>query len=757
MIFPDLIARRAELTPDKVAITELHTGTSLTYRALETLSARMAGAMLAQGVGAGDRVAVICRNRADFFALLFACARIEAILVPLNWRSPAAELGPVMALAAPRLLLAGAEDRACAGQLAQEAGIALVEMDAAPHWAADAAPCPPRHGWREDQVWYLLFTSGTTGLPKAVIQTVGMGHVNAVNVGHAVQLTGADTTLNFLPLFHTAGINLHTMPALLAGAEVLLLPGFEAELVMPLLVEGRVSAFFAVPAVYQALSLHPDFASADLSRVRHWGCGGAPLPDTLVEAFAARGALVANGMGMTETGPTVFLADPATARSKIGSVGKPQLLSRVRIVRPDGSEAGIGEPGELWITGPGITPGYWNNPQATAAAITPDGWLRSGDLATRDSDGCYAIVGRLKEMFISGAENVYPAEVENVLASHPAVLEAAVRGVPDERWGEVGWAFLLARPEHVLPGAAELTAWCRERLAAYKVPRRFIAVDEFPRTAAGKIQKHLIPLPSPDTPSGTQAVLLPQQGQFDRFAALSGDHNPIHVSADFAARSGFGRTVAHGAMLTGWLLGALGPRAVEATVTAVRFPAPAYAGEALRLDQSAGQTPAQTAAQTAGQTALVRAGTGEPVCVLEDPPAEAPGGLPDSLAPALPLAPGMTVTRSLQIDAAAAGQLAEVMPVAVDGVLARRMLILGGWSALLGVDLPGLGTNYLKQQSWWLAPVPDGPVQLSVQITGLRPDRKLVDLLTLAHGADGRLLARGRALVSARDVAGAWD
>lgn len=757
MIFPDLIARRAELTPDKVAITELHTGTSLTYRALEALSARMAGAMLARGVGVGDRVAVICRNRADFFALLFACARIEAILVPLNWRSPAAELGPVMALAAPRLLLTGAEDLRCAQELAQDAGIALVEMDAAPHWAEGATPCPPRHAWRADQIWYLLFTSGTTGLPKAVIQTVGMGHVNAVNVGQAVQLTGSDTTLNFLPLFHTAGINLHTMPALLAGAEVLLLPGFEADRVMPLLIEGRISAFFAVPAVYQALSLHPDFAGADLSLVRHWGCGGAPLPDTLVEAFAARGALVANGMGMTETGPTVFLADPATARSKIGSVGKPQLLSRVKIVRPDGSEADTGEPGELWITGPGITPGYWNNPQATAAAITPDGWLRSGDLATRDADGCYAIVGRLKEMFISGAENVYPAEVENVLAAHPAVLEAAVRGVPDARWGEVGWAFLLARPGATLPDASTLTAWCRERLAAYKVPRRFIPVDEFPRTAAGKIQKHLIPLDVEVSHGASEATLLPQQAHFDRFADLSGDHNPIHVSADFAARSGFGRTVAHGAMLTGWLLGALkglgADMTATAAVTAVRFPAPAFAGEALRLDPSQ------------GQAALVRAATGEPVCILEAPPPDAlpteawselPGAAQPHQPPGLPLALGMAASRSLPIDQTAADQLADAMPMAIDPTLARRMLILGGWSALLGVELPGLGTNYLKQQSWWLAPVPDGPVRLSVQITGLRPDKKLVDLRTLAHCANGELLALGRALVSARDVAGAW-
>jgi fatty-acyl-CoA synthase len=495
MIFPDLIARRAELSADRPAITELHSGTTLTYRELEALSAAMAGALLGHGVAAGDRVAVLCRNRADFFALLFACARIEAILVPLNWRAPVTELAPVLALAAPSLLLSGAEDAPAAASLAAGSGTRHLELDAAPAWHAGSAPCPPRHAWHADQVWYLLFTSGTTGLPKAVIQTVGMAHVNAVNVGQAVQLTGSDTTLNFLPLFHTAGINLHTLPALLCGAQVLMLPGFEADPVMQLLAEGRITAFFGVPAVYQALSLHPQFATADLSCVRHWGCGGAPLPDTLVETFAARGALVANGMGMTETGPTVFLADPQTARTKIGSVGKPQLLSRVKLVRPDGSDAAIGEPGELWITGPGITPGYWNNPEATAAAITPDGWLRSGDLAVQDADGCFAIVGRLKDMYISGAENVYPAEVENVLAAHPAILEAAVLGVPDARWGEVGAAFLLARPGHACPEAAELTAWCRARLAAYKVPRHFHAVADFPRTAAGKIQKHLIAVP----------------------------------------------------------------------------------------------------------------------------------------------------------------------------------------------------------------------------------------------------------------------
>jgi fatty-acyl-CoA synthase len=226
--------------------------------------------------------------------------------------------------------------------------------------------------------------------------------------------------------------------------------------------------------------------------VRHWGCGGAPLPDILVKQFAGRGALVANGMGMTETGPTLFLADPSMARRKVGSVGKPQLFARVKIVRPDGCEADVNEAGELWITGPGITPGYWQDPEATAQAITPDGWLRSGDLAKCDDDGCYWLVGRSKEMFISGAENVYPVEVENVLTDHPAILEAAVLGVPDSRWGEVGHAYVRLRPKSQMPTHDDLVAWCRHRLANYKVPRQFVAIDDFPRTAAGKIRKHLI-------------------------------------------------------------------------------------------------------------------------------------------------------------------------------------------------------------------------------------------------------------------------
>jgi fatty-acyl-CoA synthase len=298
--------------------------------------------------------------------------------------------------------------------------------------------------------------------------------------------------LNFLPLFHTAGINLHSLPALIQGGAVLILPGFDVEAVVALLEARRLDTFFAVPAVYQALIEHPRFASAPLARIRHWGCGGAPLCDSLARRFGALGVAICNGMGMTETGPTAFLASPAEALARIGSVGKPQLLVSVRIVDPRGHEVADGEIGELLFAGPAVTPGYWEDPEATLAAFTADGWLRSGDLARRDSDGFYYVVGRRKEMFISGGENVYPAEVENVLAAHPAVTEAAVIAAPHPRWGEVGRAFIRLSDEGMRPGESELEAFCRSRLAAYKVPKSFVFVPDFPRTAAGKVQKHLL-------------------------------------------------------------------------------------------------------------------------------------------------------------------------------------------------------------------------------------------------------------------------
>jgi fatty-acyl-CoA synthase len=488
---PDLIAKRAALIPAGAALEDPASDRTLSYAELDGRAGRVAALLAARGVGEGDRVAVLTRNRIEFFELLLGCAKSGAILVPLNWRMPPAELDGLVADAEPALLFHGSAEASAAAALA--AGLPRIDFDGDYEASLAAAPAfAARARWPAGQTWYLIYTSGTTGRPKGVIYTYGMALANYVNIGSCIDLASTDTTASFLPIFHTAGINLHALPTLFAGGRVIVMDGFDAEILVALLEARRLDTVFAVPTVYQGLLEHPRFASAPLERVRHWGCGGAPLPDALVLRYRALGVRVCNGMGMTETGPTAFLVDPADAWDRIGSVGKPQLLCSARIVGPGGREAPHGEVGDLQFAGPGITPGYWRNAEATRAAFTEDGWLQSGDLARRDADGFFWIAGRRKEMFISGGENVYPAEVENVLSAHPAVVDAAVLAEEDPKWGEVGRAFVQLAPDRGPPDDEELQAFCRARLAPYKVPRRFDYVAEFPRTSAGKIQKHLL-------------------------------------------------------------------------------------------------------------------------------------------------------------------------------------------------------------------------------------------------------------------------
>jgi fatty-acyl-CoA synthase len=489
---PDLIAKRAELAPDRVALEEAATGRTLTYAELDARAGKAAALIAAQGAGGGDRVAVLTRNRIEFFELLLGCAKLGAILVPLNWRMPPAELDGLIADAEPVLLFHGAGEAAAVRALAAPPP-AIDFDDGYPALLAAAPAARWRTRWPARATWYLLYTSGTTGRPKGVIYSFRMALANYVNIGGAIRLASTDRTASFLPNFHTAGINLHALPTLIAGGRVIVMDGFDADILVGLLEAKRLDTLFAVPTVYQSLLDHPRFAAAPLDAVRHWGSGGAPLPDALALAYRDLGVRICNGMGMTETGPTAFLVDPADAWERIGSVGKPQLLCSARIVGADGRELADGEVGDLQFAGPGVTPGYWRNEEASRAAFTPDGWLISGDLARRDGDGFFWIAGRRKEMFISGGENVYPAEVENVLSAHPAVVDAAVLAEADPKWGEVGRAFVQLAPESGHPDCDELTAFCRARLAPYKVPRRFDFVAEFPRTSAGKIQKHLLP------------------------------------------------------------------------------------------------------------------------------------------------------------------------------------------------------------------------------------------------------------------------
>lgn len=480
---PDFAARRAELSPGSPAFTDASSGRVWSFADVDAEAARLARHLRAEGYAEGARIAILCLNRVEFFIALFAARKAGLILCPLNWRQPLAELQPVADSVGCAAVIHDADHAGIAAAL----GLPCIAMAPEGGFGLDgpafADPEPD-----EDAPWFLLFTSGTTGLPKAVIQTPRMVLANATNIAQFLGLSAADSSVCFLPLFHTAGINLYTLPVFLWGGHSHVLPKFAPDDLFDLIAAGRITQFFGVPAIYQAFGLHPRIDAVDLTRLRGYACGGAALPVEQIRFFAERGALICNGFGMTETGPTGFLLDRDLALEKIGSVGKPQMLTEARLA---GVAPGAAGEGELELRGATVTPGYYGNAEATRAAFTADGWLKSGDVARRDADGCYFIVDRIKDMFISGGENVYPAEVERVLVTHPAILEAAVIGVPDDRWGEVGAAFVIARPGAV-PALDALPGWCRERLAGYKVPKSFHLLEDFPRTAAGKVRKPLL-------------------------------------------------------------------------------------------------------------------------------------------------------------------------------------------------------------------------------------------------------------------------
>jgi fatty-acyl-CoA synthase len=493
----DWIAHHADNRPTKEAVRDLGTGRSFTYRDLDRRVDAMAGYLGSLGIGRGDRVAVLAHNGVEFFDVQFACVRTGAICVLLNWRLTVSELEYILSDSAPVLLVHDVAFADSAAELGRRCGIAtLLAIDggspAGPYESAlaelDGRPVEPVTLTHDDVVT-IMYTSGTTGLPKGAMITHGMNFWNCVNLGIPAGI-GLDTVhLNVLPLFHTGGLNCYSNPVLHAGGTVVLLRQFDPGETLRVLGDPAqgITHFFGVPAPYQFMMQHPDFATTDLSRLRIAGVGGAPCALTIMETWMERGVLLSQGFGMTETSPACIFLDPGDALRKIGSTGKALLHTEFRIVNDDGDDCGPDEVGELWVAGPHITPGYWNKPEATAAAFAGR-WLKTGDAARRDAEGFVYIVDRWKDMYISGGENVYPAEVENVLYQLPEVVEAAVIGVPHDRWGEAGLAVIA-----VAPGAAldrtTVQAHCAARLAKFKVPDDIAIVEALPRNATGKVLK----------------------------------------------------------------------------------------------------------------------------------------------------------------------------------------------------------------------------------------------------------------------------
>jgi fatty-acyl-CoA synthase len=492
------VAKAAYLHPDRTALVTPEGRFS--YRRLAERVAGAASLLTERGVGPGDRFGILMHNDVRFLELLLAAGRVGAIATPLNWRLTPRELAHPVEDAGVRVVFVGPEHRDAGAALTASSGIEAVAVpeaydpvvDAFRHDPLAAAPVQTDFPGDDEPV-LMVYTSGTTGRPKGAVLTHANMFWNAINDILALGLDYRDTTLTILPLMHVGGIGLFTLPTLLAGGTVVMPRGFDAAEALRLIEEERVTMFLGVPAIHAMLVESPEFAAARLDSLRVVYNGGDRCPLPVIEAYRSRGLEFGGGYGLTETSPTAYLTeldqlDAAAGRE--GFVGKPSFGLDVRLVRDDGSEAGPGEVGEVLVRGPGVFLEYWGLPEQTAASFT-DGWFHTGDLAVRDESGHTVLVDRKKQMLKSGGENIYPAEIEQALREHPAVAEAVVVGRPHPRWNEVPFAVVALRPGGAAD-EAELTAFCRERLARFKVPAGFAFVDALPRTSIGKPNRALL-------------------------------------------------------------------------------------------------------------------------------------------------------------------------------------------------------------------------------------------------------------------------
>ena len=491
MTLHDVLGRWAQIQPGKTA---LHfRGEDISYADLAQRVVRTSDTLRGElGIQRGDRVAYLGYNRPEMLVLLFGLARIGAMLLPLNFRLAPAEHRTILDDAKPKALIAGPEFVKAAQSLrpalpAMRMMSIGAEVDDFASWDAMVGVTPQQIsdlGQARDPV-LLVYTSGTTGRPKGAVHTQEALIWNAINAVHCHDLTSADHVLTVLPMFHVGGLCIQTVPALYAGASVTLHERFDAAHWLADVAVRRPTLSLLVPATIKAVLEHDRWLTSDLSSLRALYTGSSTVPDALFAPFHARGIPLGQVYGATETGPVSIYLRSEDAMRKAGAAGRAALHADIRLVDRTGRDCGAGEVGEIWVRAPNVMQGYWNEAPGSGFA---GGWFKTGDLARMDEDGFYWVVGRSKDMIISGGENIYPAEIENVLAECPDILEAAVIGMPDEHWGEVVVAAVVRKPDSVLD-AAGIVRLLTGRLARFKQPRRVVFLSSLPKNALGKIQK----------------------------------------------------------------------------------------------------------------------------------------------------------------------------------------------------------------------------------------------------------------------------
>lgn len=477
--------KRVRLTPDVAALADAHLEREWTYKELDERITAAAHWLSAKGVRKGDRVALLSPNDISHFDLLFACGRLGAIFVPLNWRLSPVELNYILEDCTPKLIGYHTNLKNKLEDIRADFALSF-NIDREEHLTAVTGTYHSEP-LEENDPLAIIYTGGTTGRPKGVVLSHRSILWNAINTTVSWNLTNEDVTLTYLPLFHTGGLNALSVPILMAGGKVVLSGDFHPVDAVRYLNEYNCTTVLLVPTMYQMMLETEEFKRSSFPSIKVFLSGGAPCPLGIYEAFQRKGLKFKEGYGLTEAGPNNFYIDPDVAMLKKGSVGKPMLFNEVKLVKEDGKDAGVHEVGELLIKGKHTFHYYWNNVEATHEALK-DGWLHSGDLGKRDEDGFFYIVGRKKDMIISGGENVYPLEIEHWLSSHPAIAQAAVTGLPDEKWGEKVVAFIV-KNDNASIDKDELKSYCTRKLANYKIPKKFIFINELPKTHVGKIDK----------------------------------------------------------------------------------------------------------------------------------------------------------------------------------------------------------------------------------------------------------------------------
>jgi len=499
MITGDVLGERARLTPDKTALVVVDPPLRVSYRELDERAVRSALAWRALGLAPGDRVAILAGSRVEYFDAFHAAGKSGVILVTLSSRSTPHELAPVLENSGARVVLWDRDHATTAEALrglapAVECWVALdgPAPDGDADWSALVAAADPASFVRPridpEDVYCLLYTSGTTGSPKGVMIPHRQVAWNATNTAVCWGFADDDVSPIFTPLYHAGGLMAFLGPIFAAGGTIVLHRRFDPAEVWATIEREGATRILGVPTIWKLLAEAPEFETTDLSSIRCLYSGGAPLPTWIAEIYQRRGINFKQGFGMTEVGVNCFTMTIEESVAKLGSIGKPLMHTEVRLVDAAGHDVADDEVGEMWFRGPHVSRGYWNRPDATAESWVEGGWFRSGDLARRDADGFFYVAGRAKEMIISGGVNVFPAEIEAELLQHPGVRDAAVVGVEDPTWGEVGIAFVVP----LEAGSAEpddLLAFLGGRLARFKLPKEIVHRDELPRTAYGKVVK----------------------------------------------------------------------------------------------------------------------------------------------------------------------------------------------------------------------------------------------------------------------------